>query len=909
MEATFGALDAQVYEQVGVVVVGAEDIPEATVAGRRVVGRDTLQDVLGSLPSHVSHVWFVLEGAKPRPDAAKLLLEDMDRTGAAIAGSKIVRGASENLVSVGLITDVFGDPYTGLDSQERDQGQYDVVRDIAAVAGVSMMVRRDLLNGLHGLDPDMPIRPAAVDCCQRARLKGARIVVCPASVVDYPAPEERAPRWREEAGRIRSMLKVYGPLTLLWAIPLDFLAGLLEAVVSIFLGRWLVFDFIKSWSWNVARFPSTLSARRAARTGRVAGDPELFRYQRRGSVRLARLGKAVATTLRRRLPGDDRLSVESIGNDVRQPAFIVGILAVLFVLLSSRNIWADGFPSVGFTLPFPGDGWDSLSAYAGGWNPAGLGSPAPLRPLIAIASLLKIVTFNSDVLAEYLAVAGSLLFGIWGTTRLLRTWSIPATPALVAGVVYVAGPTAQGIAGNTTLGTVLAIGVLPWAFRICLAPLDDGLWPGIRKLTVTVLLFGLLGALSPLLLLVPAPALLLYALLRWNEERGWRAVILAIAGTGFGALLLSPWIWTAALRGVARAGFAYWEIAPFIAISGAAIVVAATIGARKGLGVVVGWAATLVGVGFLGSRSGDFGFGTEFESAALAVAGLGLAVLIGALSDGVSSPDVERWRRGVLGIGAVGVVVFVVGALTIVLGGRAGLPGDVYGETLEFASANPGEAERARVLLVGPSDLMPGDSRSIDGGAYRVVSASGPDLGEARLAAPLEFDDLLDTKLRAIIDGDTSRAGGELATFGVHWIVVMGDSAGNDADETSLAWRNVFAGQLDLLPLSTSTGNATFVSDVSPVGRALTSGQSSWARVGWTYEGDAEPGGSVFVAENSDPGFGPGPRESVGGMNTVSAETGVVTYAADATRRLQASLSGIAVLLLIGIAYVARRRS
>lgn len=252
-------------------------------------------------------------------------------------------------------------------------------------------------------------------------------------------------------------------------------------------------------------------------------------------------------------------------------------------------------------------------------------------------------------------------------------------------------------------------------------------------------------------------------------------------------------------------------------------------------------------------------------------------------------------------------VLLIVGSLVIVLGGRAGLPGDRYIDTLGFTEANEGEAERSRVLLVGPESLMPGDSRSLQGGAYRVVSAPVPDLAEARLHDALPFDRLLEEKLISIISGETRRAGGELATFGVRWIVVMGDSSGSDADAASVAWRTVFAGQLDLLPLSSGTGNAIFVSDVNPVGRALTSGSESWPRVGWTYEGEPDDRSSVFVAENADEGWGPGPRLTVGAMNRVSATEGVVTYAQDGALRSQAVAVFVGLVALFGLAILGRR--
>jgi hypothetical protein len=906
LEDTLSALDQQVYGQVGAVVIGDSDIPDAEVAGRRVVTRPHLSDVVENLPETTTHIWIVREGAVPHPDALEGLIADMDRTGAGIAGSKLL-GDDESLVSVGLVTDVFLVPYTGMDSSERDQGQYDVVRDVAAVTGVSMLIRRDLLSGLGGIDESMARLAASIDLSQRARLKGARIIVSPSSEVGYDGQPASNSRWHEEASRIRSMIKVYGLVTLAWTLVLDFVVGVVEAFVSMFLGKWLFFDLIRSWGWNIYKAPSTISARREARSRSSGGDPDLFRFQRRGSVKASRLSQTVSAALRKRLPGDDRVSVESIGSDLRQPAFVVGVLAVVFVMLSTRNIWSDGLPAVGFTLPFPVNGWDALAGYAGGWNPAGLGSPETLRPLIALSGIAKIVTLHSDTFAEYALVAGSMLGGIWGITRLLRTWSINAAPALIAGLVYVAGSTAQGIGGNTHIGSLIALGILPWALRICLAPLNDGAWNMVVRFSSAMLVFGLLGGFSPLMLLVPVPALALYALVQFNDGSAWRSLIIALIGTAGGALLLSPWPFTVNLGSIARDGYAYWNVSSVLAVAGAVVAVAAVAGTKGRTVIVAGWGAALAGLGFLGSRGGEFGLGVEAESVSLAVAGLGLAVVVGVVSQNVLLPGIASWRRLILSIGSVAMVLLLVGASVIVLGGRAGLPGDRYIDALGFTEAHEGDAERTRVLIVGPEELMPGDSRTIQGGSYRVVSASVPDLAEARLHQPLAFDVLLEEKLRSIIAGETRRAGGELATFGIHWILVTGDSSGSDADPASAAWRSVFAGQLDLLPLSSGSGNAIFVSDLEPVGRALSSSAESWPRIGWTYEGEPEPLRSVFVAENADEGWGPPPRATVGGMNEVSAAGGIVTYEADSGLKRQATAALIGVVALLSFAVLGRR--
>lgn len=907
LDATLTAIDQQVYELASVVLVGAAADASAAANGTGSIARETVDQAVEAIGTSVEYLWFVAEGATPRPDALAAAARDAERTDAGVIGSKILR-PDGGLISVGVITDAFGVPYSGLDSSERDQGQHDVVRDVAAVPRPAFLMRRDLFHGLGGFDSVMAPRAAAIDIAQRARQKGARVVVSPASEVIFEPEAHEAVRWKEEATRIRAVIKAYGLLTLLWVLPLEFVLGLTEVVVSIFLGKWYGFDFVKAWAWNLIHVIDTFAVRHRSRSGAVTRDEELFRYQRKGSVKLSRLTSASMSALRSRLPGDDRFSVEAIGDEIKQPAFVVGILAVLFVLVAARNLWSGGFPAVGYTLPFPANGSDVLSAYAGGWNPAGLGSPEPLRPLIAIAGFAKLVTLNAASFSEYLLGAGAMLSGIWGMMRLLRTWSIAAAPGLIAGIVYVAGPAAQGIGGNTHLGALLALGVLPWALRFVLKPTHGDSWALVARFASVILVFGLLGAFSPLFLLIPIPVVGLYALIRFSDGDAWRSFILSLVGTAGGVLLLSPWIWSASILGIARSGYAFWHV-PFVAsIAGAVVVVAAVLAAKRPLGLIAGWAALVGGLGLAVSRSGDFGFGTETESMGLAALGLGVAAVVGIVGQSVAARDAGGWRRFVMGIGSVGILVLVVTSLTIVLGGRVGLPGDRFTSGFEFTRATEGQAEISRILVVGPRHLLPGDSRTIDGGAYRVVSAPVPDLGEVRLADSLEFDDHLRDTMDMIVTGETKRAGAELAVFGIRWIVVMGDGRGSDASEASRAWRDVFAGQLDLLPLTAAIGNTVFATDIHPVGRALTTAGTPWSRSGWEFSGEPEPGRRLFLAENPDDGWGPGPRITTESMNEISAESGEVVYAPDQGRRTQAVLVLLALVVLIVVSMWGRTR-
>jgi GT2 family glycosyltransferase len=66
---------------------------------------------------------------------------------------------------------------------EKDQGQYDDVREIFWATGACMMVRADVYHKLSGLDQDFFAHMEEIDFCWRAKNEGYKIMVQPASVV------------------------------------------------------------------------------------------------------------------------------------------------------------------------------------------------------------------------------------------------------------------------------------------------------------------------------------------------------------------------------------------------------------------------------------------------------------------------------------------------------------------------------------------------------------------------------------------------------------------------------------------------------------------------------------------------------------------------------------------------------
>jgi GT2 family glycosyltransferase len=896
---TLAAVRRQVYEAARIVLVGGGSDVRRAADLEGLGWHESVGHLLDAVAAGVTHVWIVRAGAVPRNDALYSLVLESERNSAAIAGSKLLRADDEErLISVGLATDVFDAPYVGLDPEEIDFGQYDVVRDVAAVPAASILMRKDLARGVGGPDPRMAPIPSAVDLCQRARLRGARVIVVPSSEVVIETSRTRDALWKEEAGRIRAMLKAYSWLTLGWALPISFLIGFVTAVVAPFLGRFTLFSWLGAWLWNLAFLPSTLSARRAARRGRVGDDAELFRYQLRGSAELRQLFGEIGARLRDRLGLEENRGFAELGQDLRQPAFVIGLLALVFAFFSTRSIWSDQMPAVGYSLPLPPSGLGTVDAYAGGWNPAGMGSVEPLRPFLALAGLVQTVAFDRPGAAMALLVVAATLSALWGSVRLFRTFGIETVPALMGAAVLVAGPAAQSITGDTGVTAWLAIGIVPWAIRVCLARFPARWGARLARIAAAGWVIGLTAVVSPLVGVVPIVALLVWALVEIDNRSAWRGLLIGLMGAVLGVGMLVPWVTTADLDRFLEAGApAFWEPS-LVMVGGVAAALIGLVVAGPSHHAKVGvWGGILATLGAVVARSGDGGFGREVEHTGLVLVSLGASVIVAATFDALRRVDaVVGWHRFVVSLATLGGIVVVAATLFVVLPGRIGFPGDTLDRGVAFTEAAQGDPGSARILVVGPQEDLPGDSRLFRGAAYRVISAPMPTMDEAWLSRPTGADQALEQTLADIVDGETFRAGSALAEFGIRWVISLGDTP----------FVSVFTGQLDLVALGTTRGVALTVDGEPPV-RAVADDGAVWSYDGRVYRGEANDV-RVVVAESPNGRWGPDWQQS-GWANDLSGEAGEITFSPIEGRRNQAVVAGgLALVLMLGSAVGRERR-
>lgn len=884
------AIDRQVYGLRQVIVVGP-DLPQLGGEGWAVV--ESMSDVLDSLDESISHAWFLHDDSLPRPDALGALVAEATRVDAAVAGSKVlISGQPGRLESVGLATDVFAVPMSGLDSAEVDQEQYDVLRDVAFAPGSSLLVQREMLDRVGGLDARLEPITAAIDLCQRVRLAGGRVVVVPSAEVLHDGTcSKESPYWRVEAGRLRVMLKCYGPLTLVWALPLNVVLGILEAVFGLFIGRVRFVSLLRSWLWNLWRLPDTLHRRRAVL--RTQGDDELFRYQVRGSVRVGRFLQHVGERVVRLTTSDPARSlgqwVESGGETVRQPVVASVLMSLLFALFATRLLWTEGVPLVGYVLAVPESAWDTLRALAGGWNPAGLGSASPLRPGFGMLALLQLALLGNGGLAFTVVLVGATTAGVIGAARLLGPFGVRPAARYAAGVALMAGPAARALARDGMWHGLVALALVPWVLAVLMHRRSS-----VSAVPAGAAVAALAAGFLPLALFLPLAALVLWSIIGRGDRR--RPVERAVFATVLAAPALLPWI-----GAVSDLGFfmeagedafwspSWWVVALF------AVAAAMTISsADEPLALLAGWGALVGSGGLLLARTGTFGWGVDPGTTGLAAAGIGGSLVVGAaLEHGSRAFSLEGIRRWAAITATVAALSILVGLVTLALPGRLGFPTASLIADLTFTA----EAEPARALVIGPEADLPGDARSLGGGlGYRLLATPEPRLWEAWLSAPLIGDEALAEELAGLLDGRTFRFGEQLAPFGVRWVVVL--------EATDLA--TILDSQLDLEPLGISGFDAYEVETPAP--RARDTSGDVWEWEGPDYTG---PTGerSVRIAENGDSRWG-ADWQSDGWANVVTTDEGRVRFGPVGVLRAAAvvGLSWLGALLLLPVVYLAWRR-
>lgn len=880
LDAALAIVGRQVYEPTPeLVVVGVADgeVPEGVT---RIA---VLEDAIRATGPEIDYLWLLHADARPRPDALSALVSEIERNDAALAGSKLLKaGTMDELESVGGATDVFGEPYSGLDEGEIDLQQYDVVREVAFVTSASMLVRRDLAQGLKGLDPLLPPVASGLDFSQRARLAGGKVISVPSSEVYHQGRcGEGMMGWREQAGRLRAMVTAYSPLTLLWVLPYDLLVSIVDSLASLLLLRWRpLLRHVFSFAWNTAHLPSTIRQRRRFRSVRSAGDVELFRFQARGSIRLRSIVEEVSG---RALSffDDDQPLARGTRRVWRAPGIWGAIVAVLVAFIGARSLIFTGMPDTGFTFPFETPSV-ALQRWFAGWNDSGLGSTSPVHPSVGLTGLVSLIWFGAEGAARTLLTIAFSAVGVIGMGRLAGRVGLRGPGRYLAGLVMIAGP---GTAVLTARGSWLGLGgaaLLPWAVRAAFTHARERGKSRLTRVGWALLTGTLVAFLSPLLVLVP-----LVTVLIWRLVGGTRGSSL-IALCGIGGVLVSAsfllgdpgWI-TDDTRRLGLTAEAVWPV--FVLVAAAPFYFAE--GNTRSLGLTGG----LISLGSLVANLAP-GTGPGVEEALLVTTSFGAALVVAAALDTLS-------RRIPQLVSAGAAVVILALSVGVVANGRLGLDEGDINERLSFAATLADESGPGRILhaAIDPS-LISGEVRAGPGFFFRVVDGRGTTHDEVWLPEPESGDDVLLEALTDISTGEELRPGARLAQFAIDWVVLEGPSF--RLDDALLA-------QLDLVPTPLDPNARVF--ENRNAGPIAGNENLTWTRSGAGFVGDTSEQ-PVRLAINFDDGWQRGAVPSSWSV-LVDGSTGTASFRPSGTE-LALAIASMAIVAgaITAIALGRRRR-
>lgn len=870
------------------IVVGNDPRTKQKAEEAGILHNETLDRAIRRIPADIDYVWILAGCAQPQAGALAAMMQVAVNHQVALVGSKILSTLDpERLLSVGSATDLFGVPSSGLDESELDFAQYDVIREVSSLSTVSLLARRRLLAVLGGFDRSIPVVSQGLDFCQRVRLAGGRVVVAPSSRVLYPP--DLFPRyggWKARAGRMRAMFKVYRMVTLAWAIPLDIAINLLEGLFSLVMGRpGRLGGFLAAMALSIGRFPSTVSARLRSQKTRVVGDEDLFRYQTSGSVILRDVASEIGGKLGDFGPAE-RSWTTAISSRLRRGAPVAVLVSLLYLAAASRNLWFAGLPSTGFTLAVGGDPAGVLSAFAGGWNEAGLGTTLPPHPVAALASGLHWLMMEwsgSQLLLTALALWAALV----GSSRLFRGAGVGGGASYVGAVVYILGAATASVLSQGYWPAVIALGALPWSVVAAVRSWPDRWRDRIGDLAMVGLASAVLAAASPVATVVPVAVVLL----GWLSGVGWSAGAIArvTAGAAAGLLTVSSYLWANDFDVWSNGPSLEWEAEwVFWAVVGVAAIFVMLFGgprlrAASGLGLALSGAGLWVGAIHL----------WEVAVAAAAAAAMGSGLVAAAAVGSGSRNSEGRSRLG--GVLALACGVAVLGfTLPVLEGGRAGLPDDRWGNRLDFASSLSDPGEGSRVLLIGSKGSMPGMEREAEGFSYRLLKAGPPTLEQAWLPLPAVGDQALDEVLRGISVSRSLRPGELLAPFGVRWIVV--------SEETGFSQR--LTAQVDLRVLAASEDTVVY-QNLAALPRADGPLIGAWDSVAPGQVEGPRSRGRIRIADNAHPRWSPDWSQH-SWWNTVSGAEGVGRFTPYPIGRVLAWGGAIATVIMAGLVWWGR---
>ncbi len=802
-----GTADGGLAERVRAVAPDATLIDASDTVGFAAAANTVLETDVESAFLLVCHDDVALAS-----DAVSVLVTEALRSNAGAAGPKLVEWEHpEVLQHVGFVVDQFAAAAEMIEPAERDQEQYDRVRDVFAVPTACVLVRTGLFAAIGGFDPGITRRGEDVDFCWRAQLAGARVLVVPDARVRHRSDlvgrtgvdDIRRTRARHQ---LRTVLVTGGRVRLLGTLPLLMLLSLAEIIVAAFTARFgQVRDIVSAWTWNLSRLEEVRRRRAGLRPKITVSPGEIRAGQESGSVRINAFVRGQIGR-RDRAFGEELITVMRTGTT--QFSVLTWALVLGLIVFGSRSLIGGGVPAVGDFVAFPESSGNLIDTWWSSWRDRDLGSVGSTPTGFGLLGILAAVLGGSLGLVRTLWVLGPVLFGLIGAWRILSvTGSRRAQIATL--VAYAALPLPWAAIAGASWTTLGVFATAPWVLRALLeaqacAPFRSAAGPtrGLVSASVAAgVAVGLAGIFDPVVAIVTvlvAAGLMAGALVAINPTGVVRLAAALVGAALVGALLTLPVSIELLRSGLpwhpftdGRTGDASTEpltdllrfaIGPdSAALFTWAFVVPMTVPLLVGRAwrfelAVRLWFVALVAWGIaLAAVHGALPFGVPEPGVLVAPAAVAVAALCGLCVSAIEY-DLRRdgfgWRQVLLPVVIGAAVIAALPGISGIADGRWGLGRGGYENVLPLA--DPALDGSYRVLWIGHPDHLPAQGSPFVADMAWVATIDGlPDITERTIPAHRGAYEQVELVLDAILEGDTSRAGRLLGGLGVRYLVAV----------------------------------------------------------------------------------------------------------------------------------------
>ena len=545
-------------------------------------------------------IWLIHDDCAPDRDALAFMLSALEeRPQVAIAGPKLRSWYDrDELLEVGVSIAGNGSRWTGLEDNEQDQGQHDVISDVMSVSTAAMLVSRSVFEELGGLDINLALFRDDVDFGWRAHVAGYKAICVPEALAyhaEASARERRAVDVSEaflqrplllDRRNAAYVLIVNSSWWLLpWVVLQLFTTSVVRAIVNLLLKLpGYAGDEIGAVALLLIHPAELFQARRARRKKRLLSARVVSQYipSTRSQFQLA-VDRARAAIVRRIMPErasnkilavsysdigeiapdfDDAVMTPSTEPTLwkslfKKPQFLIAFVVAVISLFASRSRF--GALSGGALALSPHSGLDLLHRYSESWHLVGLGSSVATPPWVALLALTSLLTLGNLALLLTLIFLCAPAISYLAIYRVLLREGVQRNYSLAGAGIYAASPLLWTSINQGRLGTLLVLQLAPTL--LSLSPFartaERSSW---RRIFALSLLAGVLAAFSPLLLaiwVVGQGTLVVIALVEQRGELkrlGAMAFIFSEYLDGVKrrfALFLTPWLltfpWSASL--------------------------------------------------------------------------------------------------------------------------------------------------------------------------------------------------------------------------------------------------------------------------------------------------------------------------------------------------------------------------